>query len=130
MAAETRPSGSAPADRRRALGAAGEAAVARHYEARGYEVLDRNWRRRSGEIDLVLHRDRVLVFCEVKTRSSRAFGIGAEAVTREKRQRLRLLAGAWLEENKVIVRQLRFDVASVSVVAPRKFEIDIIEGAF
>ena len=77
---------------RRVLGARGEALTADRYVAEGYEILDRNWRCRQGELDLVLHRDRVLVFCEVKTRTSVAFGAGVEAVTREKQLRIRRLA--------------------------------------
>src|SRR5262245_40825910 len=65
---------SAVTDPRRVLGTRGEAAVARWYGARGYAVVDRNWRVREGEIDLVLRRGRLLVFCEVKTRRGDAFG--------------------------------------------------------
>ncbi len=83
--------------RRQQLGAEGEARVARHYEARGYSVLDRNWRCRDGELDLVLRHGRTLVVCEVKTRSSAAFGTPAEAVTGKKQAKLRLLARRYLE---------------------------------
>ena len=65
--------------------------MARWYEARGYEVLARNWRVREGELDLVVARDGALVFCEVKSRSSDAFGLPAEAVTVSKQARLRRL---------------------------------------
>ena len=53
------------ADHRRSLGVAGEDAVAVWYSNAGYEVLDRNWRCREGELDLVLARGRAVVFCEV-----------------------------------------------------------------
>lgn len=112
-------------DRRRALGSSGEAAAARWYEARGYQVLDRNWRVREGEIDLVVRRARTIVFCEVKTRTSDAFGVPAEAVTREKRQRLRVLAARWLEDAPVRPSTIRFDVASVLAG-----QVEVIEGAF
>ncbi|HZJ27059.1 MAG TPA: YraN family protein [Acidimicrobiia bacterium] len=117
------------ADRRRALGARGEDATARRYEADGYEVLDRNWRCRDGELDLVVSRDRVLVFCEVKTRSSDRFGAPVEAVTRDKRRRIRRLAARWLDEHQLVVRELRFDVASV-LATGGQLEIDVIEAAF
>jgi putative endonuclease len=116
-------------DRRRALGARGEAAVAARYVASGYEVLARNWRCRSGELDLVLIRDRVLVFCEVKTRTSDRFGQPVEAVTRGKRQRIRRLAARWLDEHQPVVREVRFDVASVRVGSGPE-EIEILEAAF
>ena len=78
-------------DPRRRLGIAGEDAVARWYEAAAYELLDRNWRCRDGELDLVVRRDSTLVFCEVKTRASTRFGAPVEAVTATKQRRLRTL---------------------------------------
>ena len=82
-------------DDRGALGRAGEDLAAAWYEARGYEVLARNWRCRAGELDIVARRDRLHVFCEVKSRSSSAFGMPAEAVGPAKRARLRRLAALW-----------------------------------
>jgi putative endonuclease len=117
-------------DGRRVLGARGEALVVSRYLAEGYEVLDRNWRCRQGELDLVVLRDRILVFCEVKTRSSDRFGSPIEAITREKRQRIRVLAGRWLDEHKRVVREVRFDVASVLVRADGDAVVDIMEAAF
>jgi putative endonuclease len=117
-------------DGRRALGARGEALAADRYLAAGYEVLDRNWRCRQGELDLVLHRDRVLVFCEVKTRSSDRFGAPIEAITRAKRQRIRVLAGRWLDDHKPVVREVRFDVASVLLGRDGVVVVEVMESAF
>ena len=110
--------------RRRALGASGEQLAAAWYEARGYEVVDRNWRCREGELDLVVRRRGELVFCEVKTRSSAAFGVPAEAVTRTKQQRLRVLAARYLAQT-ARRGQVRFDVAAV--LGGR---VEVIEAAF
>lgn len=110
---------------RRALGIAGEDAAAAWYEANGYEVVARNWRCREGELDLIVRRNRTIVFCEVKTRANDVFGSPAEAVNHLKRQRLRVLAGKWLEDFPVRMREIRFDV--VSVIGD---EVDVIEGAF
>ena len=111
---------------RRRLGALGEEAVASWYEARGYEVLNRNWRCREGELDLVVRDGRRFVFCEVKTRTTDAFGAPVEAVTRTKQMRLRRLAARWLEdEAPVHPREIRFDVASVLGGT-----IEVVEGAF
>lgn len=119
------------ADARRALGAAGEGAVARWYANAGYEIVDRNWRCREGELDLVVARPNEIVFCEVKTRRGLAYGAPVEAVTRAKQKRIRVLATRWLGEHPDRrARDLRFDVASV--LAPRGTApvIDVIEGAF
>jgi putative endonuclease len=110
---------------------AGEAVVARWYEAAGYTVVDRNWRCREGELDLVLSRDRTVVFCEVKTRRSVAFGAPFEAVTVTKQRRLRTLALRWLAAHPDRrVSELRFDVASVLAEPGRQPVIDVIQAAF
>jgi putative endonuclease len=114
------------ADGRRALGARGEDAVASWYEARGYEVVARNWCCKEGELDLIVRQGRSYVFCEVKTRSSDAFGMPAEAVTRDKQLRLRRLAARWLEDDAPLrPREIRFDVAAVL-----GDDIEVLEGAF
>jgi len=100
-------------DARRALGAAGEEAVARWYLDNGYRILARNWRCRQGELDVIAGKGDLLAFCEVKTRSSDAFGSPFEAVTAAKRARIRRLAMAWLEESGMRADELRFDVAGV-----------------
>ncbi|HUF83602.1 MAG TPA: YraN family protein [Acidimicrobiia bacterium] len=115
-------------DQRRALGAAGEDAVAEWYTGAGYEVVDRNWRCRDGEIDLVVTRGRLIVVCEVKTRRTDAFGAPAEAVTASKQRRLRTLAVQWLGE-RGCGGDLRFDVASVRPGRGR-LEVEVLEGAF
>jgi putative endonuclease len=110
---------------RRARGAAGEERAAAWYEASGYRVLARNWRCREGELDVVVTDGRCVVFCEVKSRSSAAFGLPAEAVTRAKRERLRRLAASWLEATGTRPREVRFDVAAIL-----GDELEIIEDAF
>jgi putative endonuclease len=116
-------------DPRHRLGAAGEDAVARWYEAAAYEVLDRNWRCRDGELDLVVLRDATLVFCEVKTRASTRFGAPVEAVTETKQRRLRTLAARWLAEHDTRRRTLRFDVASVTRTPAGELAVEVLEGA-
>jgi putative endonuclease len=104
---------------------AGEDLAAAWYVERGYEVLDRNWRCREGELDLVVRRGRTVVFCEVKARSSLAFGSPLEAVTPAKRRRIRLLAARWLERSAAGGGELRFDVAAVL-----DGRLEVVEGAF
>jgi len=107
-----------------ALGAWGEARVARRYESIGYEILDRNWRVRGGELDLVVGRPGEIVFCEVKTRRSDRFGGAMEAVGATKQQRVRRSAARWLECHQHRGR-IRFDVAAVT-----GRRIEVVEAAF
>ena len=117
-------------DARRVTGQAGEDAVAKWYAAAGYRVLDRNWRVREGELDLVVRDGATIAFCEVKTRRGDAFGLPAEAVTARKRQRLRMLAGRWLAAHDEGAGTLRFDVASVRPDGRGGWEVDMLPNAF
>jgi putative endonuclease len=110
---------------RQRLGRWGENKAAAWYVQRGWEVLDRNWRGTGGEIDLVLRRDGIIVFCEVKTRSGTRYGTAAEAVDHRKQQRIRRLAVQWLRGTQEGVGELRFDVACV-----QNGRVEVLEGAF
>ena len=111
----------------RAVGIAGEDAVASWYQARGYEVIARNWRGgREGELDLIVRKGRTYVFCEVKSRTSTAFGAPIEAVGPQKQRRIRGLAARWLREaGRRHVGAIRFDIASVLAG-----QVDVVEGCF
>lgn len=76
------------------LGRYGEDVAVRHLHDQGLVILERNWRCRAGEIDIVARHGDVLVFCEVKTRRSDRFGSPVEAVTPRKLARMRVLAAA------------------------------------
>ena len=89
-------------------------------------MLARNWRCRDGELDLIVRQGRLMVFCEVKARTTDAFGVPAEAVNRTKQARIRRLAARWLDsEAPVRPRQIRFDVVAILGGA-----IEVIQGAF
>lgn len=117
-------------DTRRSVGDAGEAAVAAWYEARGFAVVARNWRVREGELDIVARHGPLLVFCEVKTRRSDAFGLPVEAVTARKRARIRVLAARWLAEQRPGAVDVRFDVASVRPDGRGAWAVEVVEAAF
>ena len=116
-------------DRRRTLGAEGEDLAARWYEDNGYEVLDRNWRRREGEIDLIVRRGKTVAFCEVKTRSSDRFGAGIESVLPAKQRRIRRLAARWLSELTPAAGRTRVEVR-FDVVGITGGKVEVIENAF
>lgn len=103
---------------KQALGRYGESLAAQHLSGLGMVVLDHNWRCQAGEIDLVLRDGQVLVICEVKTRSSTAYGSPFEAVTQTKLDRLRRLAAHWLAAHDVRPAEVRIDM--IGVVRPRQ----------
>ena len=116
------------ARQRSTLGAYGEALAARHLTEQGMVLLDRNWRCELGEIDLVLRDGRILVVCEVKTRSSLAFGAPLEAVTEQKAARLRRLAARWLADHEIRPDEVRIDLVGVLVPPSGPVEVDHVRG--
>jgi putative endonuclease len=126
-------------DPRRQLGAAGEELAARHLEARGLEIVDRNFRNRYGELDLVARDEHNLVFCEVKTRILRAPAgpLGPLAsIGARKQRRVRAMAREWLAAKhgrlgSASPPEIRFDAVGISLdPAGRLIELEHLEGAF
>ncbi|MER2136841.1 MAG: YraN family protein [Arthrobacter sp.] len=107
------------------LGRSGEELAARYLAAAGYDVLERNWRCRQGEIDLVARDGNTLVIAEVKTRSSLDYGHPFEAVNAAKLARLYLLAAAWTREHPALRTGWRVD--AVSVLLPGGDQPPVIE---
>jgi putative endonuclease len=102
-----------PDGRRAALGKYGEELAARHLTGAGMALLDRNWRCREGEIDLVLRDGDALVVCEVKTRTSNDHGTPHEAISDAKLERLRLLGERWAQAHGVRPPETRVDLVAV-----------------
>jgi len=115
---------------RASLGSAGEAAALERYAARGFRLLSRNWRCPAGELDLVVERSGVLVFCEVKTRRGSSFGGGYEAVTLTKQRKLRQLAELFVRAHAPIAETIRFDVASAWRSPSGRVDVELFEDAF
>ncbi len=113
-----------------AVGRYGEDVAARHLAAAGYEVLERNWRCRSGELDIVARHGDLLCFVEVKTRRGADFGGPADAVTPAKARRIRALAAAWLADRLPSYGELRFDVVGVRRSRSGPAQVEHLEGAF
>ena len=132
-----------PDDPRRRLGAQGEELAARHLEARGCEVVARNFRTRFGELDLVARNERFLVFCEVKTRIVRGAGgapgaantLGPFASIGARKQRqVRAIAREWLAQGLLEGArppEIRFDAIGISFDARgRLLSLEHLEAAF
>jgi putative endonuclease len=114
------------------VGRFGEDLAAQRLSAAGMVILDRNWRCRDGEIDIVGRDGECVVFVEVKTRSTSFFGDPAEAVTARKASRLRRLAVRWLEEHRDRIDgwpPMRFDVVSVMRPPAGGVEFAHLKGA-
>ena len=110
---------------RRARGRWGEDIAASHYRRLGYTILDRNWRSSTGELDLVVERDGIIVFSEVKARRDDRYGPAAAAVGPVKQRRIRLLALEWLDAHRRRRDGIRFDVVAITGV-----RVHLIESAF
>jgi putative endonuclease len=123
------------ADRRRDLGLRGEEAAVGWYVGAGYEVVARNWRCSEGEIDVIaIDPDgSIVAICEVKTRSSTAYGSPQEAVTLAKQRRLRRLAARWLSQHRIhgaSMRSVRFDVVAVLEDRSHDLVVEVVHDAF
>ncbi|WP_024796704.1 YraN family protein [Tomitella biformata] len=113
-----------------ALGVRGERLAAAYLEGQGWTVLDRNWRCRNGELDLVAMDGDEIVFVEVKTRRGTGFGMPGEAVTNQKAQRIRRLASLWLTARREVWSYVRFDVIGIVVPITGDASLEHYEGAF
>ena len=127
-------------DPRRRLGAKGERLAAQHLEARGCEVIARNFRTRFGELDLVARDERFLVFCEVKTRIVRG-AVGAPSplgpfasIGSRKQRQVRAIAREWLAQGLLDgprPPEIRFDAIGISFDARgRLLALEHLEAAF
>ncbi len=119
-------------DLRHALGLAGEAFAARHFERLGFDVLARRHRTRFGELDLVVCDGPLLVFAEVKTRRAGS-GQPFDALGEAKQSQVRRMGAAWLAEeaDRPFFEALRFDAVGVLVDAAGELvSLEHLEGAF
>ena len=121
----------------REVGDRGEALAAAYLEQQGYTILDRNYRFKRAEVDLVCfqpspqyERGGQLVFAEVKTRRGLAFGHPEDAVTEAKQRSLIRAARAYLYERKLEGAPCRFDVVSIVLHPGREPVIEHFENAF
>ena len=121
-------------DPRQRLGTLGEELAAEHLLRRGFQIVERNYRTRWGELDIIAFDGRTLAFCEVKTRrASPGGGSPLDAVRALKRSQVRKMAGRWLIERTDRPRAdtLRFDAIGVTVDgAGRLLALEHVEGAF
>ena len=112
-------------------GRTGEDAACRALRTRGYRIIERNYRCRYGEIDIIATRSGCLVFVEVRSKTGTAFGAPAESVTSAKKQRLMAAAMSYLESHTKLPENWRVDFVGVDIdpAGTRPPAIEIIEDA-
>lgn len=116
-------------DHRQALGKRGEDLACKELQRRGYAIIDRRFRTRCGELDIVARDGEILVFVEVKARSGSRFGSPFESVTWQKRRRLSAMAESYLFVKRLSGVACRFDV--VSILEGRSgHTVELVRGAF
>ena len=109
----------------------GEERAAQYLKERGYQILERNYRLRTGEIDLIAKQGNQIVFVEVKTRRTLKFGVPQAAVTPTKQKQISKLALSYLQTNDLLDTPCRFDVVAIflsSTSTPAKLKH--IQNAF
>jgi putative endonuclease len=111
-------------------GSRGESLACQYLREKGWQEIERNYRRVHGEIDLIMKDGKTLVFVEVKARVSRAWGDPVEAVTPWKQKHIRYAASRYLYEKRLKNRPIRFDIVEVWLPPGRKARFHHIKNAF
>ncbi len=111
------------------LGKEGENFAAQYLKKAGYTILTRNYRNRSGEIDIIAEDGSVLVFVEVKTRRDTSLGSPFAAVTPKKQRQISRVAQEYLSSNNLFAKDARFDVVSI-LMDNKNPEIELLKNAF
>ena len=117
-------------DSRQEVGREGESLAEQFLQNRGYRILARNVRSPSGELDLIAEDGDALVFIEVKSRRTNAFGGTRYAVDPRKQSRIVKQAAQYLARHRIYGRSCRFDVVLLRASADRDPAIELIQNAF
>ncbi|GGE54557.1 putative endonuclease [Pedobacter psychrotolerans] len=111
------------------LGKQGETIAKDYLEANGYEILDENWTHGKAEIDLIAYKNRIMVFVEVKTRTSVAFGQPEDFVHKAKQKQMELASAAYIEMMNH-QNDIRFDIIAITFTKNNIYTLNHIEDAF
>ncbi len=112
------------------LGPQGEEVAAGYLQRQGYQLLERNFRAKPGEIDIIARDGDTLCFVEVKTRASKDYGSGLESITTLKKRKLCQTALLYLTQNHLTDAKARFDVVSIQLEDGGRHEVELIRNAF
>ena len=114
------------------IGRQGEELASRFLKRKGYRIIERNYRCRWGEIDIVAREGRTYCFIEVRTRRSLSLGLPEESITAHKQRQMVKAARAYLSkvELEECGYEVRFDIVSIVLSPPFSSRVEIIKGAF
>jgi len=110
-------------------GNTGEALAAMYLSERGYKILHQNWRHSHWEVDIIVEKDSILHFVEVKTRKTKKFGHPEESVGKKKMQNLINAAEAFVYQNPQWKR-IQFDILSITILKDEPVEYFLIEDVY
>lgn len=117
-------------NKRQRLGQSGEKLAALFLKKKGYKIIEKNYRSRFGEIDIIARDRKCLVFIEVKTRSSAAFGTPATSVDYRKQQQISKTAHAYLLDKQMADCDTRFDVVGITLQGTQRPQVELFINAF
>ena len=117
-------------DLRQSLGTSGEQIAATFLHKKGYAIVERNYRCRHGEIDIIAQDGDYLVFVEVKTRKSKKYGTPAAAVDHRKQKQICRVTAFYLQHHSLHDIDLRFDVIAIHITTRSTKKIDHFINAF
>ena len=119
-------------EKRLQFGREGESAALAFLKKKGYRILEKNFRARVGEIDIIAEQVGVIVFIEVKARTSHEFGHPFMAITPAKQRKIIQTAKSFLARKRIFDKPMRFDVVALTSDAgsPDSWQIELLENAF
>ncbi len=119
-----------PGPFRASLGERGEMVACRFLKEHGYEILEKNYRCKLGEIDVIARRQGRLAFVEIKTRTSAQFGAPQEAVNLQKQEKIFKVAQWYIKEKKFVKIPIAFDVVAILWREGHTPEVHLVADAF
>ena len=111
------------------LGKQGESIAVRYLSKKGYTIRERNWRYSRAEIDIIAQQNTILVFCEVKARSTSIFGV-PEIFVDQKKMRLMVDAATVYMDSHNFIGEFRFDILAIIIKSREEYSLKHIEDAF
>jgi len=107
------------------IGKKGEANIINYLESKGFNILERNYRYRQKEVDIIAKKDEIIAFVEVKLRTNSKFGEGVEAISNFKKRNIITVAKYYISSRNLYNYNIRFDVATIT-----RNNLVYIENAF